>query len=182
MAYKRIQLSFPCKLYENKYKHNNVEKYHLVTGQNDNQKSGVGAYTEKPSEPWGSHQTIAFSRLGVGTYTGQYGTLTAKQLYIAWLLGRCPLQVLFGHLLQLPNPPQVFLFYSSLFIELNKLNPAAYPLIVSLHSVGTLVGGGGGGSEWLMVYRMCGRGCQNSSWCGRGVASVVQNVCQGVAE
>ena len=40
-------------------------------------------------------------------------------------------EVLFGYILQLPHPPQVVVYYSSIFIELCKSNPAVYPQIVS---------------------------------------------------
>ena len=41
-------------------------------------------------------------------------------------------EVLFGYILQLPHPQQVVIYYSSVFIELCKSNPAVYPQIVSL--------------------------------------------------
>lgn len=41
-------------------------------------------------------------------------------------------EVLFGFLLQLPSPPQVPIYYSSVFIELCRMDPAGYPRIVSL--------------------------------------------------
>ena len=40
-------------------------------------------------------------------------------------------EVLFGYILQLPHPQQVVIYYSSVFIELCKSNPAVYPQIVS---------------------------------------------------
>ena len=40
-------------------------------------------------------------------------------------------EVLFGFLLQLPSPPQVPVYYSSVFIELSKIDPGSYPRIVS---------------------------------------------------
>lgn len=41
-------------------------------------------------------------------------------------------EVLFGFLLQLPSPPQVPIYYFSVFIELCKIDPGSYPRIVSL--------------------------------------------------
>jgi hypothetical protein len=40
-------------------------------------------------------------------------------------------EVLFGFILQLPSPPQVPIYYASVFIELCKSNPDIYPRIVS---------------------------------------------------
>lgn len=39
-------------------------------------------------------------------------------------------EVLFGFILQLPSPPQVPIYYSSVFIELCKTNPETYPRIL----------------------------------------------------
>ena len=41
-------------------------------------------------------------------------------------------EVVFGLMLRLPSPPQVPVYYSSLFIELCKIDPGSYPRIVSL--------------------------------------------------
>lgn len=41
-------------------------------------------------------------------------------------------EMLFGFLLRLPSPPCVPVYYSSVFIELCKIDPGSYPRIVSL--------------------------------------------------
>lgn len=43
-------------------------------------------------------------------------------------------EVLFGFLLQLPSAAQVPIYYSSVLIELGKIDPGGYPRIVSLSS------------------------------------------------
>ena len=40
-------------------------------------------------------------------------------------------EVLFAHMLHLPRPPQVLVYYSAVLIELCKSNPAVYPQLVS---------------------------------------------------
>ncbi|XP_064390232.1 nuclear cap-binding protein subunit 1-like isoform X2 [Halichondria panicea] len=40
-------------------------------------------------------------------------------------------EVLFGHMLRLPRPPQVLIYYSSVLIEMCKNNPAVYPQLLS---------------------------------------------------
>ena len=41
-------------------------------------------------------------------------------------------EVLFGHMLRLPRPPQVLIYYSSVLIEMCKNNPAVYPQLVTI--------------------------------------------------
>ena len=81
-------------------------------------------------------------------------------------------EVLFNHILQLPSPPQVLVYYSSVLIELCKNSPAVFPQLVSVWLTNSMLYTT---KRYSIVNACCSQACGTSTLKGVGPGGDAKN-------